>query len=157
MGPNFTSSSNGHQSYMPLPWSRANCSSLVEESFNVPTLFQNKAINAIPAHDSKFHWSCHFCSSQNYIFHIMNYLILAIISKCQIKQDFPNDRFSSKYSQKTSHSSPVRARYGVSFVSSKPDPYPTPVDVVVYLISAIMNRVIKRFYCTVHFTCTNWI
>ena len=41
----------------------------------------------------------------------------------------------------------VRARYGVSFVSSKPDPYPTPVDVVVYLISAIMNRVIKRFYC----------
>ena len=34
-----------------------------------------------------------------------------------------------------------------SFVSSKPDPYPTPVDVVVYLISAIMNRVIKRFYC----------
>ena len=36
----------------------------------------------------------------------------------------------------------------MSFVSSKPDPYPTPVDVVVYLISAIMNRVIKRFYCT---------
>ena len=35
----------------------------------------------------------------------------------------------------------------MSFVSSKPDPYPTPVDVVVYLISAIMNRVIKRFYC----------
>ena len=34
-----------------------------------------------------------------------------------------------------------------SFVSSKPDPYPTPVNVVVYLISAIMNRVIKRFYC----------
>ena len=34
----------------------------------------------------------------------------------------------------------------MSFVSSKPDPYPTPVDVVVYLISAIMNRVIKRFY-----------
>ena len=33
-------------------------------------------------------------------------------------------------------------------MSSKPDPYPTPVDVVVYLISAIMNRVIKRFYCT---------
>ena len=59
-----------------------------------------------------------------------------------------HDRFSSKYSQKTSHSSPVRARYRVSFVSSKPDPYPTPVDVVVYLISAIMNRVIKRFYCT---------
>ena len=38
----------------------------------------------------------------------------------------------------------------MSFVSSKPDPYPTPVDVVVYLISAIMNRVIKRFYCTEH-------
>ena len=37
----------------------------------------------------------------------------------------------------------------MSFVSSKPDPYPTPVDVVVYLISAIMNRVIKRFYCIV--------
>ena len=37
----------------------------------------------------------------------------------------------------------------MSFVSSKPDPYPTPVDVVVYLISAIMNRVIKRFYCNV--------
>ena len=37
----------------------------------------------------------------------------------------------------------------MSFVSSKPDPYPTPVDVVVYLISAIMNRVIKRFYCTI--------
>ena len=36
----------------------------------------------------------------------------------------------------------------MSFVSSKPDPYPTPVDVVIYLISAIMNRVIKRFYCT---------
>ena len=35
----------------------------------------------------------------------------------------------------------------MSFVSSKPDPYPTPVDVVVHLISAIMNRVIKRFYC----------
>ena len=40
----------------------------------------------------------------------------------------------------------------MSFVSSKPDPYPTPVDVVVYLISAIMNRVIKRFYCTSHVT-----
>ena len=40
-------------------------------------------------------------------------------------------------------------RYGVSFVSSKPDPYPTPVDVVVYLIAAIMNRVIKRFYCII--------
>ena len=37
----------------------------------------------------------------------------------------------------------------MSFVSSKPDPYPTPVDVVVYLISAIMNRVIKRFYCII--------
>ena len=37
----------------------------------------------------------------------------------------------------------------MSFVSSKPDPYPTPVDVVVYLISAIMNRVIKRFYCMI--------
>ena len=35
----------------------------------------------------------------------------------------------------------------MSFVSSKPDPYPTPVDVVVYLISALINRVIKRFYC----------
>ena len=39
----------------------------------------------------------------------------------------------------------------MSFVSSKPDPYPTPVDVVVYLISAIMNRVIKRFYCNSQF------
>ena len=37
----------------------------------------------------------------------------------------------------------------MSFVSSKPDPYPTPVDVVVYLISAIINRVIKRFYCII--------
>ena len=42
----------------------------------------------------------------------------------------------------------------MSFVSSKPDPYPTPVDVVVYLISAIMNRVIKRFYCTTTTTTT---
>ena len=36
----------------------------------------------------------------------------------------------------------------MSFVSSNSDPYPTPVDVVVCLISAAMNRVIKRFYCT---------
>ena len=42
----------------------------------------------------------------------------------------------------------------MSFVSSKPDPYPTPVDVVVYLISAIMNRVIKRFYCNNNFVIT---
>ena len=66
---------------------------------------------------------------------------------CTVEPLYNTIVFSSKYSQKTSHSSPVRARYGVSFVSSKPDPYPTPVDVVVYLISAIMNRVIKRFYC----------
>ena len=37
-------------------------------------------------------------------------------------------------------------------MSSKPDPYPTPVDVVVYLISAIMNRVIKRFYCILNYS-----
>ena len=43
----------------------------------------------------------------------------------------------------------------MSFVSSKPDPYPTPVDVVVYLISAIMNRVIKRFYCMLIKMCVS--
>ena len=58
------------------------------------------------------------------------------------------NKFSSKYSQKTHHSSPLRQVMGcILWVKSLI--CPTPVDFVVYLISAIMNHVIKRFYCII--------
>ena len=75
---------------------------------------------------------------------------------CTVEPLYNTIVFHQNTHKKTSHSSPVRARYGVSFVSSKPDPYPTPVDVVVYFISAIMNHVIKRFYCNLQNNFSNW-
>ena len=44
-------------------------------------------------------------------------------------------QFPPKVSQKTHHSSPVRARYGVSFVDSFSDLYSAPVTAVMYAIS----------------------
>ena len=43
-------------------------------------------------------------------------------------------RFSHKYSQKTPHSSPVRARYGVSIVSSKFELYSVAIIEMLYVI-----------------------
>ena len=44
-------------------------------------------------------------------------------------------QFSHKYSQKTPHSSPVRARYGVSFMNPTSDWYSASVHVIVHVIS----------------------
>ena len=44
-------------------------------------------------------------------------------------------QFSHKKSQKTSHSSPIRARHGVSFVDSVPDWYFASVSVIINVIS----------------------
>ena len=44
-------------------------------------------------------------------------------------------QFSLKYSQKTPHSSPVRARYGVYFVNAASDWYSASVPVIIYVIS----------------------
>ena len=44
-------------------------------------------------------------------------------------------QFSQKYSQKTSHSSPVRARYEVSFVNPASDWYSAWVPAIIYAIS----------------------
>ena len=43
--------------------------------------------------------------------------------------------FIKKYSQKTPHSSPVRARYGASFVDSASDWYSASVPAMIYAIS----------------------
>ena len=52
-----------------------------------------------------------------------------------------------KYSQKTLHSSPERARYGVSFVSSKGNILCRLVKIELYKIFAIINRAIKGLHC----------
>ena len=52
-----------------------------------------------------------------------------------------------KYSQKTLHSSPERARYGVSFVSSKGNILWRLVKIELYKIFAIINRAIKGLHC----------
>ena len=52
-----------------------------------------------------------------------------------------------KYSQKTLHSSPERARYGVSFVSSKGNILCGLVKIELYKIFAIINRAIKGLHC----------
>ena len=44
-------------------------------------------------------------------------------------------QYSHKYSQKTPHSSPVRARYGVSFVDPASDWYSASVWIIIYEIS----------------------
>ena len=54
-----------------------------------------------------------------------------------------------KYSQKTLHSSPERARYGVSFVSSKGNILCRLVKIELYKIFAIINRAIKGLHCTI--------
>ena len=54
-----------------------------------------------------------------------------------------------KYSQKTLHSSPERARYGVSFVSSKGNILCRLVKIELYKIFAIINRAIKGLHCIV--------
>ena len=63
-----------------------------------------------------------------------------------------------KYSQKTLHSSPERARYGVSFVSSKGNILCRLVKIELYKIFAIINRAIKGLHCmwktTSHVTTT---
>ena len=53
-----------------------------------------------------------------------------------------------KYSLKTLHSSPERARYGVSFVSSKGNILCRLVKIELYKIFAIINRAIKGLHCT---------
>ena len=55
-----------------------------------------------------------------------------------------------KYSQKTLHSSPERARYGVSFVSSKGNILCRLVKIELYKIFAIINRAIKGLYYSYH-------
>ena len=52
-----------------------------------------------------------------------------------------------KYSLKTLHSSPERARYGVSFVSSKGNMLCRLVKIELYKIFAIINRAIKGLHC----------
>ena len=52
-----------------------------------------------------------------------------------------------KYSQKTLHSSPERARYGVSFVSSKGNIFCRLIKIELYKIFAIINRAIKGLHC----------
>ena len=52
-----------------------------------------------------------------------------------------------KYSQKTLHSSPERARYGVSFVSSKGNILCRLIKIELYKIFAIINRAIKGLHC----------
>ena len=52
-----------------------------------------------------------------------------------------------KYSQKTLHSSPERARYGVSFVSSKGNILCRLVKIEPHKIFAIINRAIKGLHC----------
>ena len=51
-----------------------------------------------------------------------------------------------KYSQKTLHSSPERARYRVSFVSSKGNILCRLVKIELYKIFAIINRAIKGLH-----------
>ena len=59
-----------------------------------------------------------------------------------------HDQFSPKYSQKTLHSSPERANYEVSFVSSKSN-FICACHVMLYWKSYHdMPRYIKCFYCT---------
>ena len=57
-----------------------------------------------------------------------------------------------KYSQKTLHSSPERARYGVFFVSSKGNILCRLVKIELYKIFAIINRAIKGLHCTIIWT-----
>ena len=52
-----------------------------------------------------------------------------------------------KYSQKTLHSSPERARYGVSFVSSNGNILCRLVKIELYKIFAIIIRAIKGLHC----------
>ena len=59
-----------------------------------------------------------------------------------------------KYSQKTLHSSPERARYGVSFVSSKGNILCRLVKIELYKIFAIINRAIKGLHC-MYINCAN--
>ena len=49
---------------------------------------------------------------------------------------------------KTLHSSPERARYGVSFVSSKGNILCRLIKIELYKIFAIINRAIKGLHCT---------
>ena len=52
-----------------------------------------------------------------------------------------------KYSSKTLHSSPERARYGVSFVSSKGNILCRLIIIELYEIFAQINRAIKGLHC----------
>ena len=61
-----------------------------------------------------------------------------------------------KYSQKTLHSSPERARYGVSFVSSKGNILCRLVKIELYKIFAIINRAIKGLHCNVENVSILW-
>ena len=59
-----------------------------------------------------------------------------------------------KYSQKTLHSSPERARYGVSFVSSKGNIFCRLIKIELYKIFAIINRAIRGLHCMYFFIIT---
>ena len=70
------------------------------------------------------------------------------VQECSTVETFYNTgQFLLKYSQKTLHSSPERARYGVSFVSSKGNILCRLVKIELYKIFAIINRAIKGLHC----------
>ena len=57
-------------------------------------------------------------------------------------------QFSHRYSQKTPKSSPVRARYGLSYVDPASDWYSASVSVIISVISYNIGRVITVLDCT---------
>ena len=66
--------------------------------------------------------------------------------------------FLSKYSRKARHSSPVRARYGVSFVGSAADWYSASISPVICTISCyIRPRYIGTRPYLYAYTRTSWV
>ena len=62
-----------------------------------------------------------------------------------------------KSSQKTSHSLPLRASYGVSFVNAKSDPCSAVAIALLYVVQYhdILHRVIMALDCTFRITATS--
>ena len=135
-------------------------------------VFRPQSVNAYQRWDNRL---TQFLSLSNYLHHSITWPLVAncittalVISDVGVQQwrtcyfydigasNCWYSQFSHKYSQKTLHISPVRARYGVSFVDSASDGHSVWVPVIIiivryYYILQYWTRVITAINCTQHF------
>ena len=83
-----------------------------------------------------------------YIPTICELAILSAIITCKYSAlPLWHGQFSPTFSQSTSHSSPVRARYGIYFVDTNSDLYSASITSMMYAISCYIGRVTTALDC----------